>query len=235
MFHWTEWVGPGSLVFMTDSSTILTCDLVLFDMDGTLVDSRVVIDRVWCKWVASHGLTDLVDAAVACVGMPTLETVAQLAPHLDAQKEADAIDAAEAADFEGLRAVAGAARLLAALPLPRWAVVTSATRSVALARLGAVGLPLPAVLVTADDVPFRKPDPLPYLTAVRRLGGDPTRALVFEDSPVGAQAGRAAGATVVAMRTTFPSIAGCAHAIADFLAVEVLEAPAAGPLTVRLG
>jgi sugar-phosphatase len=113
-------------------------------------------------------------------------------------------------------------------------VVTSATRAVALARLSAVGIPLPAVLITADDVQSRKPNPEPYLTAARRFGVDPTRALVFEDTPVGAEAGHAAGATVVAMRTTFPSIAGCVHAITDFDAVDVVHAPPTGPLTLRL-
>jgi sugar-phosphatase len=221
--------------FVPSPFIALTCDVVLFDMDGTLVDSLAVVDRVWRKWVAGHGLFALADAMDDCHGLPTLETVAKLAPELDARKEADLIDAAEAADLEGLRPVAGAARLLAALPRERWGVVTSAARSVAVARLGAVGLPLPAVLITAEDVQARKPDPEPYLAAARRFGVDPARALVFEDTPVGVRAGRAAGATVVAMRTTFPAIIdGCHHAIADFHAVEVMEGPPSGPFTLRL-
>ena len=95
----------------------------------------------------------------------------------------------------------GTAEFLASLPADRWAVVTSATRRLADARLDAVGI-LPKTLVTADDVTRGKPDPEPYLLAARQLGVDPARCVVFEDAPAGLQAGRAAGMTTVALATT---------------------------------
>ena len=110
------------------------------------------------------------------------------------------------------------------LPADRWAVVTSAGRDLALSRLTAVGLPLPGVLVGADDVAVGKPDPEGYLKAARALGITPSRIVVVEDTPAGAQAGRAAGAFVVGICTTFPRVAGCNILIADLRGMRVTGA-----------
>ena len=127
-------------------------------------------------------------------GVRSVEVVRALRPDLDSVVEAEAIERREAEDVAGLRAIPGAADALRALREERVAVVTSATRDLAAARLGAVGIELPAVAVYAGDVSRGKPDPEGYLTAAKRLGVDPAEALVVEDSPPGIEAGRAAGA-----------------------------------------
>jgi len=140
--------------------------------------------------------------------------VRALRPELDAVAESEAIERRQAEDVAGLRAIPGAAEALRALRGERVAVVTSATRELAAARLGAVGIELPAVVVYAGDVSRGKPDPEGYLTAARRLGVDPAEALVVEDSPPGIEAGRAAGAATVAVTST--------HAAGEVAAADVV-------------
>jgi mannitol-1-/sugar-/sorbitol-6-phosphatase len=132
----------------------------------------------------------------------SVEVVRALRPELDAAAESEAIERRQAEDLEGLRAVPGAAEALRAFREDRVAVVTSATRALAAARLGAVGIELPEVVVYAGDVARGKPDPEGYLTAARRLGVDPAETLVVEDAPPGIEAGRAAGAGTVGVTTT---------------------------------
>ena len=88
------------------------------------------------------------------------------------------------------------------MPPESWAIVTSAERALALARLGAAGLPIPKVLVTAEDVERGKPDPACYLLGASRMGVAASDCLVFEDAPFGLAAGHAAGAQVVALTTS---------------------------------
>ncbi|MGY0232048.1 HAD-IA family hydrolase [Longispora urticae] len=171
---------------------IIPAEAVLFDLDGVLVDSLALIERILRAWAVSRGLD--ADAAVALSrGRRDLDLVTLLAPHLDPVAETRRIVAAEEADLTGLRAVPGAAGLLAALPAHRWAVVTSGTRLVATGRLRAVGLPLPTVLVAAEDTGEGKPDPEGYLAAAAALGVPPERCVVVEDAPAGLAAARGAG------------------------------------------
>ena len=142
---------------------------LLFDMDGVLVDSRAVVERTWRRWAARHGI-DAEPLLRAAHGRRTRETLQEVAPHLATTEEVAWLDAAELADYEGLVAVPGAARLLAALAGIPWAVVTSAGPELARRRLGAAGLPLPPVLVSSDDVAHGKPAPDAYLLAAERLG-----------------------------------------------------------------
>ncbi|MDX6377185.1 MAG: mannitol-/sugar-/sorbitol-6-phosphatase [Gaiellaceae bacterium] len=177
---------------------------VLADMDGTLVDSRVVVERHWRLFGERHGL-DPEPFIAAGHGRRTSDVLRELAAHLDAVAEARTIDAGEETDLDGLVAVPGALELLAALPPSAWAVVTSAHRSLALSRLAAVGLPVPEVLVCGDEIAHGKPDPEGYLRGAALLGAAPADCLVLEDVPAGIAAGRAAGAlVVVAVATTFP-------------------------------
>ena len=186
-------------------------------MDGTLVDSRVVVERHWRLFAARHGL-DPEPFIAAGHGRRTSDVLRELAPHLDAPAEAQIVDAGEEADLAGLVTVPGAAELLAGLPRAAWAVVTSAHRSLALARLSAVGLPVPEVLVCGDEVERGKPDPEGYLRGAELLGVDPALCLVLEDVPAGIAAGRAAGSLVVAVATTFPVAAlADADAVVDDL------------------
>jgi sugar-phosphatase len=211
---------------MTPVPSIVTCDAVLFDMDGTLVDSTAVVERQWGRWAARRGV-DLDAILAVSHGRPTLETLSLVAPQWATAEEAAALEASEPDDDEGVVAVGGAQALITTLPASRWAVVTSAGRSLARARLAAAGLRVPPVLVTSNDVPRGKPDPAGYLEAARQLGVRPDRCVVFEDAPVGVAAGLAAGATVIGMTTTFPMLDGCAHRVRDFSTLRVIDTASA--------
>lgn len=195
---------------------------LLFDMDGTLVDSIAVVERTWSRFAKRHGL-DLDRLLAACHGRRTSETVAEFAPPgVSVAEETARIDAEELADFDGIVEVPGAARLLASLPADRWAMVTSADRNLATRRMAAAGLSLPPVTITAEDVANGKPAPDGYLAAARALGVSASECLVFEDAPAGLRAGEAAGAKVVAVTTTLGEgdLVG-RHWVRDFTAVRI--------------
>ena len=208
-----------------DVPAVVTCEAVLFDMDGTLVDSTALVERQWARWAARRRVSLAAVLAISH-GRPTLETLSLIAPKWATAEEVAAVEATAPEDDDGLVAVTGARELASALPRSRWAVVTSAGRALAVARLTAAGLPLPAVLVTADDVSPGKPDPAGYLEAARRLSARPERCLIFEDAPVGVRAGIDAGAMVIGMTTTFDELDGCGHRVADFSSVRLV---ACGP------
>ena len=179
-----------------------TCDAVLFDLDGVLIDSAAVVERHWRQWAMGHGLDPEVVLAVSH-GRPTIETIQEVAPHLDAVAEGRACEAVGGADTDGLIVVAGARALVEAMPRDRWAVVTSGNHQTATTRLHFGGYPIPNVFITADRVTRGKPDPEGYLRAAKHLGMDPTRCLVFEDAPAGIAAAQAAGMQVIGVATTF--------------------------------
>jgi sugar-phosphatase len=192
---------------------VRTISAVLFDLDGVLVESREATERVWLDWARVNGIGDD-ELRSAMHGVRSVEVVGALRPELDAVAQSEAIERRQAEDVAGLRAIPGAADALRALREERIAVVTSATRALAVARTGAVGIELPAVVVYAGDVSRGKPDPEGYLTAAKRLGVDPAEALVVEDSPPGIEAGRAAGAATVAVTST--------HSAAEVAAADVV-------------
>ncbi|WP_405446242.1 HAD family hydrolase [Streptomyces achromogenes] len=176
---------------------------LLFDNDGTLVSSLDSVERCWSRWAGEYGITAEEFGRVELHGRPAVEIVADLLPaHLVAEAVAR-VEQLEVEDVPGggVRLLPGTRDFLDALPSDRWAVVTSATRRLAEARLGAVGI-TPKALVSSDDVTRGKPDPEPYLLAARQLGVDPAHCVVFEDAPAGLRAGRAAGMTTVALATT---------------------------------
>jgi len=182
----------------------LDCAAVLFDLDGTLVDSSRCVQHVWGTWCARHGI-DSAELFRVSHGRRNHETVALVAPHLDVECEIADLVQAEEACRDGLVPIPGAPDLIAALPAQRWAVVTSAWRRLAELRLRAVGLPRPRVLITADDVTLGKPDPEGYLRAAHDLGVEPADCVVVEDAPAGLEAARAAGMRAIALCTTFNS------------------------------
>ena len=208
------------------SVTVFDCDAVLFDMDGTLVDSREIVERMWKLWAAEHGLP-VADALALAHGRRTIETMQLLAPHLATPEEAARLDALEAEQEGGERAIQGASELLSALPENRWAVVTSAGRDLALRRLALVGLRAPSVLVSADDVVIGKPSPEGYRQAAERLGVDTRRSVVIEDTPAGVEAGRSAGARVIGLTTTYQALPSCDVLVSDLRAVRA-ETPIDG-------
>jgi sugar-phosphatase len=181
----------------------LTCNAVIFDLDGVLVDSTTVVERTWRRWAKVHSL-DFEAIMHLAHGRRAVETIRIMAPYLDAEAEAARLAAEEARETNGLVRIEGAIQLVRSLPEGRWAVATSGTREIAATRLAYAGLPMPAVLVTADDVERGKPDPEAYMLAAERLGMPPERCIVIEDAPTGIAAALAAGMRVVAVATTFP-------------------------------
>ncbi|GFM64672.1 glycerol-3-phosphatase [Pseudomonas cichorii] len=169
----------------------------LFDMDGTLLNSVISAERVWAKWARKHGI-DVETFLPTIHGVRSIDTVRrQNLPGIDAEQEAEAISQAEIEDVEGVVAIEGVAAFLASLPKDRWAMVTSAPLALAQARMGAAGLALPDIVITAEDVTQGKPAPDGFLLAAQRLGVAAQDCLVFEDAPAGIAAAKAAGASVV--------------------------------------
>src|SRR5713226_3173851 len=181
--------------------TSIRCRGVLFDLDGVLVDSTPAVARVWAGWAREHGF-EPDEVVQKAHGRPSITTIRELLPHGDHAAEDREVERREIADVEGVIALPGAMELLQALPLDRWAVVTSCTRPLAGVRIRAAGLPKPKHLVTATDVRRGKPDPEPYLKGAQTLRVPATECLVIEDAPAGIRAGKAAGARVLALRTT---------------------------------
>lgn len=183
----------------------LHADALLFDNDGTLVSSMESVHRCWTRWAREHGITEEEFARVELHGRPAAEIIAELLPPAARAGALARIEALEVEDVAGgVVLLPGTKDLLSTLPPDRWAVVTSATRPLAGARLREAGIDSP-VIVSADDVTRGKPDPEPFLLAARRLGVDPARCVVFEDAPAGLAAGRAAGMRTVALTTTHPA------------------------------
>lgn len=174
----------------------ITCHAVLFDLDGTLIDSFAVIERVWRKWAVERGLP-VEEVLRASYGLRTLDAVSLLAPDTHVEEEAARIEANEIKDIDGLKATPGARSLLTSLDGIPWGIVTSGSYLLATSRLTKVGLPIPHVLVSADEVERGKPDPQGYLLAAKKLAVAPEDCIAFEDSPIGVQAALAAGMRVI--------------------------------------
>jgi HAD superfamily hydrolase (TIGR01509 family) len=174
---------------------------VLSDLDGVLVDSGAHIGRTWRDFAERHGL-DTEHVVAQGHGRRSIDLIRLVAPHLDAEAEAARVEREEIASAVGLRPLPGARELVESVPSGAFAIVTSGSRALAVARLGAAGIPVPEVLVTAEQVEEGKPNPAGYLRAAALLGVDPVHCLVLEDAPAGIEAGLAAGMTVVAVLTT---------------------------------
>jgi mannitol-1-/sugar-/sorbitol-6-phosphatase len=212
----------------------LTCTAVLFDVDGTLVDSAASMERAWRVWAAEYGV-DIDTLLRVHHGMRTTETVALFLPPAVRAAAAERMDALELADDADIVPIPGAARLLAGLPPDRWAVVTSGSVPLATSRMAAAGLPWPAVAVTAESIAEGKPDPSCYLLAASLLDAPPARCLVVEDAPAGVRAGKAAGATVLGLTTSHPAPAldGADYVLPSLEAVRM--EPVDGGIRVTLG
>src|ERR1700740_1623064 len=181
----------------------IQCRGVLFDLDGVLVDSTPAVARVWTIWANKHGFVP--DEVVRQAhGRPSITTIRELLPNADHDAENRAVERGEIEDVEGVIPLPGALEILQALPRDRWAIATSCTRRLAEVRIRAAGLPVPKHMITSTDVQRGKPDPEPYIKAAKILGLSPADCIVMEDAPAGIRAGKAAGARVLAPRTTAP-------------------------------
>ncbi|MGS2586864.1 HAD family hydrolase [Streptomyces hebeiensis] len=176
-------------------------EALLFDNDGTLVSSQDSVDRCWGLWAKEYGITAEDLARAGLHGRPAAEIAADLLPAGIVPAALARIEQLEVDDVASVTVLPGTADLLAALPGERWAVVTSATRRLAEARLARAGI-RPKTVIAADDITRGKPDPEPYLLAARRLGVAPKRCVVFEDAPAGLASAHAAGMRTVALATT---------------------------------
>lgn len=174
---------------------------LLADIDGTLVDSTAAVTASWTTWAGAHRL-DAGQILRVCHGRRTQDTVAMFLPADRVPAATRHMEELELAALDGVRALPGAGLLLRGLPAGRWAGVTSGSQKLMRARLAAAGLPVPAVLIAAEDVSQGKPDPEGYLAASAALGAAIARCVVIEDSPAGIAAGRAAGARTVAVATS---------------------------------
>lgn len=186
----------------------------LFDMDGMLVDSTAVVESVWRDFCAEYGLDT--QAAIAYAhGRQTIDTLTHfIGAGEKTNKIATSLEEVEINMTEGVTEVKGAAALLSKLPPDSWALVTSAGRMLAENRMKAANLPLPIVMVCAEDVMTGKPSPEGYIKAALALGLEPGECVVFEDASAGIKAGLASGASVIAVQ---PDALGSseAHAVSE--------------------
>jgi sugar-phosphatase len=182
------------------------CAALLFDLDGVLIDSTPAVARVWTRWAIEHGFNPA-EVVARAHGRPSLTTVREYLPNSDHHAENKEVERREIEDLEGVVPLPGALELLRSLRPDRWTIVTSCTRPLAEVRIKAAGLPLPAKLITSSDIIHGKPHPEPYLKGAAILGVPATECIVLEDVPAGVQAGKAAGAKVIAFTSTVQATA----------------------------
>ncbi|WP_241980114.1 HAD-IA family hydrolase [Cryobacterium glaciale] len=185
-------------------------DAVLFDMDGTLIDSTQAVERAWQRWSNELGIRN--PFGKQGHGRPAEDLVREVVPPERAAVAVIRLRQLEESDTNGVIALPGVQHLLRSLPAENWAIVTSCTRDLAFARLAAAGLPAPTHMITFDDVEAGKPSADPFLLGASRLGVDPARCLVVEDTVAGLISGRAAGCTTLAVTGTQPLHELRAHA-----------------------
>jgi HAD superfamily hydrolase (TIGR01509 family) len=207
---------------------------LLFDLDGTLVDSDAEHLVAFQRVFAPHGISlDRSEYAANIMGASNEIIASRYLSHLSLVEQAATLDAKEAAyrdNLGGLEPILGALALLdfADRRGLKRAVVTNAPRANAekvLAALG-IGERLPIVVIGGELV-RAKPDPLPYLTALERTGASAAHSIAFEDSLSGVRAAAGAGLAVVGMTTTLDSRtlieAGATFAAGNFTDSRILE------------
>ena len=211
--------------------TELDFDAVIFDMDGTLIDSTPAVIRAWTIWAKEHGVT--AEQLAGHHGMPSAGVVRKLLPEHRHESAIDRINSLEIDDVNDIVVLPGAVEALEALASARSAIATSCTLPLAKARIAAAQLTPPSVLVTADQVKHGKPAPDPFLLAAERLGVPPQRCLVVEDAPAGLTAAAAAGCYRLAVITTTRKEDLVADGIVRNLGDVSFRATRSGSITIR--
>lgn len=173
-------------------------EAILFDSDGVLIDSHRHVLAAWRQLADELGL-DEAKLTKNMVGIRSIDTISRFLPEPQALVAVRRLEDIEVDLATGTTPMPGALGLLDQLPVGSWTIVTSGSLRLAEARWRAAGIPVPPKVITADDVTSGKPNPEPYLTGAAALGVDPRRTVVFEDSSPGGEAGRASGATVIAV------------------------------------
>lgn len=216
------------------SSNSYVVEALLFDMDGTIVDSSIPVHKAWKAWADEHGIVH--EAMLKVMpGRRAIETMQILAPHLPQPETVDRFLKGEELDVEGIVEIPGAGAFIASLPAGKWAVVTSATEGIARRRIRVAGLPDPPVLVSADMVSRGKPHPECFLRAAEMLGVAAAVCLAFEDAHAGIAAAKAAGMRVVGVETHYTGAElGVERAIGDFRGARI-ENAIGGGISVQLG
>lgn len=183
---------------------IMIYEAILFDIDGTLVDSTHSVEYVWRTWAAANNL-DADHIMAISHGRRSRDTLAELITEEQIDTALADMRVLELETMHTVLELPKTVEILTSLPSHRWAAVTSGDRALMTARMQACGVPIPEVMVTSEDVSRGKPDPEGYLLAASRLGVDPRACLVIEDAPAGLQAARAAGCGVLAVATSHPA------------------------------
>jgi len=217
------------------SATVIEAKGLLFDMDGVLVSSIGSVNRCWRRWAEHYGVAEA-DKVQIAHGTRAVDIIQLLVPGLDVAEGLKRIEDMEIEDVADLKVLAGAKELLESLPPERWAIVTSATKRLAIARLGVAGLPVPERFITGDMVERGKPDPEPYRRGAEWLGFPASDCIVVEDAPSGVGAGVAAGCRVLGVLGTHSAkelrAAGVSWVVRSLADVRVQ--PADGVLRVEL-
>jgi mannitol-1-/sugar-/sorbitol-6-phosphatase len=180
--------------------TTIECDAIIFDMDGTLIDTNECIENVWRKWGRKYNIK----IKEILHGRTAIESLKVLAPHLATEETALELENMVLEEVDNIKLIPGAMEFIAKLPENSWTIATSASEELAAANLKQVGLPIPKTMITADKVFKGKPHPEPFLKAAEFLNTICEKCIVFEDSMSGIKAGLDSGATVIALTTTLP-------------------------------
>ena len=182
-------------------------DALIFDCDGTLVDSMPLHYRAWVATLDSYGVPFSEERFYALGGKPTVQIVELLGEEHGVGWDPQQVSLEKEVAFRALAptvqpihaVVAVARRYRGEKPM---AIATGSHRALAQHELEAIGVfSWFSVFVAAEDVSNPKPAPDPFLEAARRLGVAPERCVAFEDSVLGLEAIRAAGMTAVDIRS----------------------------------
>ncbi|TFK55441.1 HAD-like protein [Heliocybe sulcata] len=191
-------------------------EAVLFDMDGTLVDSTAGVVGAWETFAEKYPGLNVTEILNTAHGVRTVENLERYCGITDPdilEKEAtrfekEIVNSSKKNGRQGIVMLPGVREIMQelepgrSLPKPCWTICTSATREYASAALQITGVPVPEVFVAAEDVTQGKPAPDPYLLGAQKAGADPAKCLVVEDAPSGIRSGQAAGCKTLALITS---------------------------------